>query len=91
MELPKVFVCRVLDMNEVAQIAFMPSGKPCPVILTAEETAELLRLDNRDPMRTLKFWRDEGQLIGFRLGRKVRYRLSDVLDFLSKKAECRPV
>jgi hypothetical protein len=72
--------------EKIAQISFMPDGKPCPVVLTGEETAELLRLDIGDPMRTLKHYRDEGQLIGFRLGRKVRYRLLDVLDFLSKKA-----
>jgi hypothetical protein len=68
-------------------IHFMPNGKPCPTVLTAEETADILRLDNGDPMRTLKYFRDEGELVGFRLGRKVRYRLVDVLAFLAKKAQ----
>ncbi len=76
-----------MKTDEIAQIVFLPSGRPAPVVLTGEETAELLRLDTGDPMRTLKYYRDEGELCGFRLGRKVRYRLSDVLDFLSKKAE----
>jgi hypothetical protein len=69
------------------QIAFMPSGKPCPVVMTADEVIELLRLDGNSPERTLKFFRDEGQLRGFRLGRRVRYRLCDVLTFLEQKAE----
>ena len=72
--------------NNLIQIPYLPSGKPCPLVLTAEETAELLRLDGNG-LRTLKFYRDEGELRGFRLGRKVRYRLSDVLDFLNKKAQ----
>jgi hypothetical protein len=74
--------------DEIAQIVFLPSGRPAPAVLTAEETAELLRLDGNS-QRALKYWRDIGELIGIRLGRKVRYRLSDVLDFLNKKAECR--
>ena len=71
----------------IQQIPYLPDGRPAPVVMTAEETAEMLRLDNKDPMRTLKYFRDEGQLCGFRLGRKVRYRLDDVLVFINKKAE----
>lgn len=78
-------------MNEtqanLIQIYYLPSGRPAPAVLTAQETAEMLRLDNGDPLRTLKYFRDEGELVGFRLGRKVRYRLSDVLEFLAKKAQ----
>jgi len=73
--------------DNVIQIPYLPDGRPAPVVLTAEEAAELLRLDNGDPMRTLKFYRDEGELKGFRLGRKVRYRLVDVLEFLARKAD----
>jgi excisionase family DNA binding protein len=68
-------------------IIFLPSGKPAPAVLTAEEAAEFLRLDGKNPDRTLKYWRDEGELAGFRLGRRIRYRLEDVLSFLAKKAE----
>jgi hypothetical protein len=67
-------------------IIFMPSGKPAPAIMTAEETAQFLRLENGDSLRTLKYFRDERQLVGFRLGRKVRYRLADVLEFVAKKS-----
>lgn len=68
-------------------VLFLPSGKPAPAVLTAEETAELLRLDNGDPLRTLKFYRDEGELRGVRIGRRIRYRLEDVERFLKQKAE----
>ena len=74
------------DKEHFGLVMFLPSGRPAPAVLTAEETAELLRLDNGDPMRTLKYFRDEGQLVGIRLGRKVRYRLIDVENFLAKKA-----
>ena len=73
--------------DNLIQIPYLPSGKPAPAVLTAEEAVELLRLDNGDPMRTLKYFRDEGQLCGFRLGRKVRYRLEDVQRFLAQKVE----
>lgn len=66
-------------------IAFLPSGKPVPFVLTAEELIELLRLEGNSPERTLKFWRDEGDLQGVRLGRKVRYRLVDIERFLARK------
>lgn len=71
--------------NQVFQIAFLPNGQPAPAVLTAEELIELLRLDGKNPERTLKYWRDEGQLQGVRLGRKVRYRLVDVQEFLAQK------
>jgi hypothetical protein len=67
-------------------VVFLPDGRPCPGVMTAEETVQFLRLDSGDPMRTLKYFRDEGKLCGFRLGRKVRYRLDDVLEFVAKKS-----
>ena len=72
--------------NSLIQIPYLPSGKPCPFVLTGDEVIELLQLDGNNPERTLKFYRDEGQLKGFRLGRRVRYRLEDVIKFLQQKA-----
>ena len=66
--------------------AYMPSGKPCPVVLTGSEVAELLRLDGNSPERTLKFYRSEKGLVGFRMGRRIRYRLVDILSFLEQKS-----
>jgi len=71
--------------RQFVPVAYLPNGQPAPVVLTAEETIELLRLDGNNPGRTLKYWRDEGQLQGVRLGRKVRYRLVDVQEFLARK------
>jgi len=73
--------------KEILAIAFLPDGRPAPAVLTAAEVAAFLRLDgNGKAERTLKYWRDEGLLKGVRLGRKVRYRLSDVEAFLDHKA-----
>ena len=70
----------------ISPIAFLPSGKPAPLVLTSDEAIEMLRLDSNDPLRTLKFYRDEGILRGVQIGRKMRYRLCDVQLFLAKKA-----
>ena len=71
--------------NEIAQfIVFLPSGRPAPGVLTAEEAAEFLRLDGTG-QRALKFWRDKGELTGIRIGRKVRYSLNEVMRFIAEK------
>jgi len=76
----------VLDHTQYASIPFLPDGRPCPAVLTADELISLLRLDGEHPGRCLKFWRDMGLLRGVRLGKTLRYRLADVLDFLDRKA-----
>jgi hypothetical protein len=75
--------------NAAISIPYLPSGRVAPAILTGEEVAELLRLEGSASQkeRTLKFWRDEGKLVGIRLGKKLRYRLEDVLAFLEQKAD----
>ena len=73
-------------MNEQAlPVVFLPDGRPAPGVLTADETIELLRLDGNHPERTLKFYRDEGLLVGVRIGRKVRYPLNEVMRFIAQK------
>jgi len=72
--------------KQFVSIDFLPDGRPAPAVLTAEETAAMLRLEGGSSGRTLKYYRDEGQLKGIRLGRKVRYRLVDVQKFLAQKA-----
>ena len=72
--------------NSLIQIPYLPSGKPCPFVLTGDEVIELLRLDSKSPERTLKYFRDNDLLKGFRLGRRVRYRLEDVIKFLQQQA-----
>lgn len=74
------------EFDQFARIAFLPDGRPCPMVLTGGELIALLCLDGPNPERTLKYWRDEGQLRAVRLGKKVRYRLEDVERFLEQKA-----
>jgi hypothetical protein len=66
-------------------VIFLPDGRPAPAVLTAEETISLLRLDGEHPERCLKYWRDRGLLRGVRLGKTLRYRLSDIEAFLAQK------
>ena len=76
-------------MNEqqtFSSIPFLPDGRPAPAVLTADETIELLRLDANTGARTLKYYRDEGLLVGIRIGRRVRYPLDEVMRFLAQKA-----
>lgn len=73
------------DPGGILPVVFLPDGRPAPAILTAEETVGLLRLEGEHPERTLKYWRDERQLTGVRLGRKVRYPLAEVLRFIAEK------
>lgn len=70
-------------------VVFLPDGRPAPAVLTSDETIELLRLSAQTGARTLKYYRDEGQLKGIRIGRKVRYPLSEVMRFLAEKTEQR--
>lgn len=76
-----------MDIDEqIFSVMFLPDGRPAPAILTSDETISLLRLEGNSPERTLKFYRDEGLLVGIRIGRKVRYPLSEIMRFLAKKA-----
>ena len=71
--------------KDILAVAFLPDGRPCPAVMTADEVGQFLRLDGEHPGRCLKYWRDTGLLRGVRLGKTLRYRLVDVLDFLDCK------
>jgi hypothetical protein len=73
-----------LPAEQTFSICFMPDGRPAPAVLTSEETAAFLRLAGTG-QRALKYWRDQGELVGIRIGRKVRYPLDEVLRFLAEK------
>lgn len=70
--------------EQTFSVAFMPDGRPAPAVMTSTEVIEFLRLDSKGE-RTLKFYRDEGKIVGIRIGRKVRYPLDEVLRFLAEK------
>jgi DNA-binding transcriptional regulator PaaX len=73
-----------LQTEQTFSVAFMPDGRPAPAVMTSVEVIEFLRLDGHGE-RTLKFYRDEGKIVGVRIGRKVRYPLSEVMLFLAQK------
>ena len=63
--------------EQTFSVVFMPDGRPAPAVMTGEELIEFRRLDGKG--------RDEGELCGIRIGRKVRYPLDEVLRFLAQK------
>lgn len=63
----------------------MPDGRPAPAILTKEELAEFCRFSGRNITKTLRRYRQSGQLVATRFGRDLHYRLEDVLDFLERQ------
>lgn len=81
--------------SNLNMFSFLPDGnngfQPCPDVLTEEEVIRFLRLDlddnNSDPAQTLKHYRDKGQLVAIRIGRRNRYRLEDLKIFLARKSE----
>jgi hypothetical protein len=70
---------------EQFRVVFMPDGRPAPAVLTVDELILLLRLDGKHPERTIKYYRDEGLLVGIPLGRKTRYPIDEVMRFLAEK------
>ena len=74
--------------------AVLPDGNggstPCPELLTEDEVIRYLRLDtddSTDPKKTLKYYRDRGQLIAIKVGRRNRYRRQDLEKFLTEKSK----
>ena len=67
---------------------YLPNGDPVPLVLTSTDLISLLRLDDQGPKNaeaTLKYYRDRHLLKGIRLGKKIRYTLPEVLEFLEKQ------
>ena len=72
----------------------LPDGNgsftPCPEVMTESEAIRYLRLDiecSTDPVQTLKYYRDKGQLIAIKVGTRNRYRRQDLDEFLARKSE----
>jgi hypothetical protein len=67
---------------------YMPDGSIMPELLTEEEAIKFLRLDaESNPDRTLKFYRDKGQLRGVKIGRNFLYPQKEVLQFIEIATE----
>lgn len=63
---------------------FMPDGRPCPAILTADEVVQLLRLRNRN---ALNYYRERRMIRGTRLGRHVRFSIEEVRRFVREQED----
>lgn len=56
----------------------IPPFQPLPVVMTTKEVAELLRVE----IRTVERYVYAHELVAIRIGRKRRFRCSDVINFL---------
>ena len=74
-------------MNQ--HVVYFPGENPtpCPPILTAEEAAKLLRIDSKNPQRTIEYYRSLGKIKGVRIGKQIHYRLDEVLRFATALEE----
>jgi hypothetical protein len=76
-----------------AESKWPPRPLTFPDLLNPVEAAQYLRLDEtglhtpRSAARTLKFWRDRGELRATKYARHVWYRKSELDRFLSVKTE----
>ena len=69
---------------------YFADGRPVPELLTEIEVIKFLRLDINgptDPAKTLKYYRDKGQLRATRIGQKYCYQKKELLRFLDKATD----
>lgn len=78
-------------MNEVviqSNTYYMPNGSIMPELLTEDEALIFLRLDKeKNPARTLKYYRDKGQLRAVKIGTNLLYPKSELLKFIEVATE----
>jgi len=70
--------------------SYFPNGNKVPEVLTPEEAITLLRLDidgPRNPLLTLQHYRDKGLLRATKIGKRVRYTRTEILNFLARQTE----
>ena len=71
--------------NEIYTIStvYMPDGSIMPELLRESEVIKFLRLETENnPIRTLKYYRDKGQLRGVKIGTNLLYPKQEVLNFI---------
>ena len=69
---------------------FMPDGRPVPELLTEQEAISFLRLDAdgpKHPEQTLQYYRSEGLLRATKVGKRLRYTKSELLELLDRLTE----
>ena len=68
----------------------MPDGSPVPDVLTAQEAITFLRLDidgPKHPEQTLQYYRQEGLLRATKVGKRLRYTKTELLQLLERLTE----
>jgi hypothetical protein len=66
----------------------MPDGKIMPQLLTENEAIVFLRLETENnPTRTLKYYRDKGQLRGVKIGSNLLYPKQELFNFIKVATE----
>lgn len=74
--------------SQYSGIHYMPNGSIMPELLTEEEALIFLRLESENnPTRTLKYYRDKGQLRGLKIGTNFLYPKSELLNFIEVATE----
>jgi hypothetical protein len=69
------------NIHEIS--VYMPDGSIMPELLTEEETYVFLRIEKENnPSRTLKYYRDKGQLRAVKIGTNLLYPKSELLNFI---------
>lgn len=74
--------------NEVVKYfgaSYFADGAVVPDLLTEEEAIKFLRLDEggpKDPATTLEYYRSEDRLRATKVGKRLRYLKSELLNFL---------
>jgi hypothetical protein len=67
---------------------YMPNGSVMPELLTEDEAVIFLRLEaETNPSRTLKYYRDKGQLRAVKIGTNLLYPKSELLKFVEVATE----
>ena len=80
------------DMSMVLGFPILP-GDPsqlCPELLTKDEAVRYLRLDvdgPKNPVETLRHYREKGLLHGTQVGKRLLYRRVELERFLDKQTK----
>ena len=71
--------------------SYFADGAVVPDLLTEEEAIKFLRLDGeggpKDPSTTLEYYRSEDRLKATKVGKRLRYLKSELLNFLEYQTQ----
>ncbi len=68
-------------------VPVMPDGSPCPTVLLEGDLIRFLRLKElgvKNPVNTLRYYRERGKLQATRIGKHNCYTVRAVMDFLER-------